>query len=429
MLDPGAPVAKPASGPAPAAVGDAPARRIPPRRLVPWLGVVALIVQGAIQGTQGVLLPNQLLRIDAGQKVTNLAIVTSVSFAVAILVQPLVGTLSDRTRSRLGRRAPWMLAGAASTGIALTTMGFLASIPAIAVCWVLVQISFNVMLAPSSALMPDRLPVERRGGASALAGLGFMVGAALATVAGGALASRLPLGYALFGLVVVIGIVLFVVFNPDRTTVGPAEPFRWRSLVAAFWVNPRKHPDFAWAFAARLLFTVSYYSVVTFSFYMLTDYAHLSVAEANGGVGAISASTVIAAILGILVGGLGSDRLNRRKPFIYAASVLMAIGLAIPLIWPSFPGMIGLAACFGLGFGLYQSADGVLMSLVLPNPNQSAAKDIGVLNLANTIPQAIAPAIGGALVVATGGYTSLFMAGIVISLVAALVIIPVRGVR
>ncbi|WP_159501437.1 MFS transporter [Microbacterium sp. 18062] len=409
---------------------SAPAIPRPPRRLIPWLGILQFTVQGVFSALTAVLLPNQLTALDEPHKVANLALVTSISFALAIVVQPVVGTLSDRTRGRLGRRAPWMLGGAVAAAAVLALVGHLDSIGAVAACWVGVQIAFNAILAPFSAVLPDRIPSERRGVASAAIGFGFMVGAAVAVVIAGQLARDLPLAYTAFGLAVLVGVVLFVVVNRDRTIVArQLPPLCLRSILAAFWVNPRRHPDFAWAFAGRFLFVIGYYSVFTFNLYVLTDYVGMTLDEANAGLGLLSAATVLGAIAAILVGGFLSDRLRCRKPFIYAASVFMAVGLAVPLISPTFAAIVVLSALFGIGFGLYQVCDTVLMTEVLPDADGAAAKDLGVLNLANAIPQAVAPALGAALVLATGGYIGLFAVGIGIVLIAAAAIWPIRSVR
>ncbi|MFE4574369.1 MFS transporter [Streptomyces chartreusis] len=410
--------------------GTVPAPELPPRRLVPWLGALAFVINGAMSATTGVLLPNQLSAIDEAHKETNLAIVTSVAFALAVIVQPVVGTLSDVTRSRLGRRAPWMLAGAIAAAATLGLMGRLDSLLSLTACWIGVQIALNVVFAPVAAIMPDQIPAERRGRASAAIGFGFMAGATLAALMSARLADHLPVAYSALGVATLLGVGLYVVLNPDPTKPAPGtrRP-NARQLLAAFWVDPRKNPDFAWAFVARFLFVISYYAVYTYSLYILTDYLGMSRDAANARIGVMSLGTVAGAIIAILIGGPLSDRIGRRKPFVYAASGFMATGFAMPLVWPTFGGVLALAVLFGVGFGLYQACDTVLMTEVLPDGGSAAAKDLGILNLANAVPQAAAPALGGVLVVATDSYGWLFGAGIVIVLLAAVAVRPIQGVR
>jgi MFS family permease len=397
---------------------------------LPGLGVTTLVTQAAAGGASLVLLPNQMALIDETHKVANLAMVTSVSFAVAILAQPLTGALSDRTRSRLGRRAPWMLAGAGASAVALAAIGHIGAIPGIMACWICWQLSLAVAGAPMTAVMPDRVPEAKRGAASAFIGLGWMVGAGLGTVAAGRLAGSLPGGYTALGLVVLAGIVGFVLFNRDRTTTAAApERFKLGGFLRSFWINPVKHPDYAWAFAARFLFVISYFAIVTFTLYILTDFVGMTPAEANLKIGLVNGVSIVAACVAITVGGFVSDAIARRKPFIYAASVFMAVGLVAPLIWHTFAAVLVLAAGFGLGFGLYQACDYVLMTLVLPNSGAAAGKDLGILNLATAIPNALAPALGGWVVLHAGGYPGLFVAGIIMCSLAGLALIPILGVK
>jgi MFS family permease len=81
----------------------------------------------------------------------------------------------------------------------------------------------------------------------------------------------------------------------------------------------------------------------------------------------------------------------------------------------------------GLGFGAYMSVDGALMSEVLPSKSDFG-KDLGVLNIAATLPQTLGPAIAGVIVL-TLGYHGLFPIGAVIALVGAVAIIPIKSVR
>jgi MFS family permease len=106
----------------------------------------------------------------------------------------------------------------------------------------------------------------------------------------------------------------------------------------------------------------------------------------------------------------------------------MAVSLAIPLISPTVAGMFALAATFGLGYGIYMSVDSALMNEVLPAA-EAAGKDLGILNIATTLPQALTPMIVWALIAITGSYTSVFVAGIVFAIVGALSVLPIRSVR
>ena len=420
---------------APASTVDAPpvgAPTSPPatRRLLPGLAVTSFVLFATYSGLISLLLPNQVLAIDEANKVSNLAIVTTVSFIFTLFAQPIVGALSDRTRSRLGRRAPWMILGAAVAAVFLVGLGSLSSIVWITVFWVVIQVALNALQGPLTAIVPDRFPRERRGVASAMVGIGTMVGGAGGVIVASMLAANLGLGYSVFGAAVLVVTLGFVLLNRDSSSKDASiAPWSWKAFLSGFWINPRRHPDFAWAFAARFLFILGYFVVVAFQLYILTDYLRLPVAEANATMVPLSLAGMVTTLVAITVAGWWSDRVGRRKVFIYAATAFMVVGLAFPLVMPNLTGMFIMALVNGFGFGLYMACDTALMTEVLPGGGAAAGKDLGILNVATNIPQAMSPAIAGLLIGSLGGYPALFVFGIVCVIAAAFVLVPIKSVR
>ena len=381
-------------------------------------------------GLISLLLPNQVLAIDEANKVSNLAIVTTVSFIFTLFAQPIVGALSDRTRSRLGRRAPWMILGAAVAAVFLVGLGSLSSIVWITVFWVVIQVALNALQGPLTAIVPDRFPRERRGVASAMVGIGTMVGGAGGVIVASMLAANLGLGYSVFGAAVLVVTLGFVLLNRDSSSKDATiAPWSWKAFLSGFWINPRRNPDFAWAFAARFLFILGYFVVVAFQLYILTDYLRLPVAEANATMVPLSLAGMVTTLVAITIAGWWSDRVGRRKVFIYAATAFMVVGLAFPLVMPNLTGMFIMALVNGFGFGLYMACDTALMTEVLPGGGAAAGKDLGILNVATNIPQAMSPAIAGLLIGVLGGYPALFVFGIVCVIAAAFVLVPIKSVR
>jgi len=101
----------------------------------------------------------------------------------------------------------------------------------------------------------------------------------------------------------------------------------------------------------------------------------------------------------------------------------------VPLVMPNLTGMIIMSVVNGVGFGLYMATDTALMTEVLPGGGAAAGKDLGILNVATNIPQAMSPAIAGLIIASFGGYPMLFVFGIVAVVAAALVLIPIKSVR
>lgn len=409
---------------------DAPARERmarPLKRLFGFIVPLNLAIYLTIGAIPGVLLPLQVQGIDEENKAANLALVLGMGAVAAMIASPIAGLISDRTRSRFGRRAPWLVGGALATGLALVGMGFANGVVQLMIAWTIVQIAINFVISPLTALMPDRVPVAVRGLFATLLGLGSMLGALGGQIVGAAFAQNIQAAYLVLPGVMVVVVALFVVFCPDRSSNDRVnEPFSVVVFLRTFWVSPRKHPDFAWGFLGRLLLFTGYFAVSGYQLYILQDYIGL----ADDAVGAIPLLGVLS-LLGMIVtmsfSGPLSDRLRRRKVFVIVASLVMGAAFLVPLVWPTLPGMMLFTVICGLGFGCYMAVDGALMSEVLPS-DSTYAKDLGVLNIAATLPQTVGPFLSGAIVVLLG-YQALFPVGIVLALLGALAIVPIKSVR
>ena len=400
-----------------------------PRGLMPSLAVLALVMFASYAGLGQVLLPNQLAAIDVAHKVQNLTLISSASFVFTLLTQPIIGSFSDRTRSRMGRRAPWIIIGGAVGALLLVGIGSLPSVLWVAVFWIVLQVSLNAVQGPFTAVIPDRYPRNRRGVASAMFGIGTSIGLTFGVVAAGQLAAQLGIAYAVFGGLILIVTLLFVLLNRDFSSKGvDAAPLTFRSLFAGLWISPRKYPDFAWAFAARFFFILGYFMVLFFELYLLTDYVGLPLAEANQTIGILAIVNLATTLPAVLIGGIVSDRIGRRKVFVYIASVLVAVGFLIPLLLPTVAGMAIMSAVSGVGFGLYTACDTALMTEVLPRDGAAAGKDLGILNVATNLPQALSTVAGGVLISALG-YRALFVCGVVFVIVAVFALRPIKSVR
>ncbi len=253
--------------------------------------------------------------------------------------------------------------------------------------------------------------------------MGSLSGVILASLlAGNVLGAYLTLA----GISVVL-LTLFAVFTKPRDNRGePRPPFRMRDFAMTFWVNPIAHPDFFWAFTGRLLLYTGYFLVVAYQLYLLQDYIGLG-AEAVTLLPFVSAAALPTLVLAVAISGPWSDRVGRRKPFVVASSLIVALAQVVPWVWPTFEGIIVFALRAGLGFGAFQAVDTALVSQVLPD-SHAHAKDLGVVNIAATLPQTVALALAGAVVL-TFGFAGLFPAAIVLSVLGALAVLPFRSVR
>ncbi len=396
--------------------------------LIGNLGIYAFAV-----AVPGYLLPasvQDIVGTGATTSAANLALITMVGSFAAMIAQPVAGLVSDRTRSRFGRRAPYLLGGALVGGVAMIGLGSANSILLLTVFWTVVQISYSFTQAPLAAVLPDRVPESIRGTFSTFAGLGLSIGATGGAVVGAGFVSNTAAGYLTFGGIVLVGVVLFVVFNPDRSSKGePREPFSSSTLLRTFWINPARYPDFAWAFLGRMLLSLAYFMVTGYQLYILEHYIHVgSLDEAASVAARLSIVTVIATIIGGAVAGPISDRIKRRRLPAVAAGVIYTLGLAVPLVMPNVTGMTIYSFLYGLGFGSYASTDMALMSEVLPSKEEHG-RALGLLNVAVALPQALGAGLAGLLVITTGSYTVLFPVGIVIALAGSFAVIRIKSVR
>jgi MFS family permease len=397
------------------------------RRLLVWYGLASLGVYLALGAVAGVLLPLQIQGIDPAHKAGNLALVAAVGAIGGLLTQPIAGLLSDRTRGRLGRRAPWMLVGALVAAASMTVLGLLDTLAGVVLTNLLVVVGLNLYQGPKSAVMPDRVPRRARGLFSAVGGLGVIVGTLGGSILGAVFATNLVAGYVVLAVVIAVAAGGFVLFNPDHDNRGePRSPLRAGMLVRTFWVNPRRHPDFAFGFLGRLLTFAGYYLVSTFTLYLMQDYIGLG-AGAVAMVPVLALTSMVATLVSTFIGGPLSDRTGRRKPAAIVAGLLIAAGFVAPWVLPTMTGMLIYAVLAGLGFGSYLAVDQALLSEVLPTTEDNG-RYLGVLNIAVTGPQAIGAALAG-VIVSGLGYAALFPIGVVIAAAGALAILPIKSVR
>lgn len=399
------------------------------RRLFIWItpaNIGIFILWGSILG---IMLPAQILGIDPANKVVNLAVISTIGAFAAMIGQPIAGLLSDRTRSRFGRRAGWIIGGAIVGGLGLVGMAASSTIVQVGIAATIMQVAYNFAQGPLSAVLPDRVPRRSRGTFSALSGLGLMLGALGGQVLGSKLAANIPVGYLFLAGFSLIVLSLFVIFNPDRSSKEQVnERFSLSVFLHTFWVSPTKHPDFFWAFTGRLLLYTGYFMVTGYQLYILTDYIHLGMAGALSAIPLFGIATLVGTLVAILVAGPLSDRIGRRKPFVFASSVLVGVALIIPMVAPTFTGWLIFSLVSGLGFGAFQSVDQALMSEVLPSAS-SFGKDLGVVNIAATLPQTLAPAVAGLVILSFGGYIALFPIGIVLSILGAFAVWFIKAVK
>lgn len=417
-------MALPSPPPSPAPALSAPAAPTTPGRgLLPLLLVGNTAMYALYVGVAGVLLALQVEDIDPDRKVANFGLIAGVSAIFATVFNPVAGALSDRS----GRRNPWILGGGLAAVPAMFLLGLADTVLLITIAWCLGQAVMNVYQAAITSVVPDRVPVGARGKASAAVGLGLPFGSVLGALLGAAFSENHRTGYLLFGALVAGAAVLFTVCTrEERLPARAALPVK--AQLAAFASALRDH-DFRWAFIGRALLVLGYFAVSGYQLYILQDHTVLPAGmEPEEAVAVLMPLTSLAMVVSTVLGGWLSDRFDRRKLFVGASALLSALALLIPALSSSWTAILVFAVVNGLGFGCYMAVDTALVTMVLPKA-EDAARDMGVLNIANAGPQIVAPFIASLIVSVSGGYTTLFILAAALSVAGALAVRPIRGVR
>lgn len=358
-------------------------------------------------------------------KETLLAWVTGVGAVVSLVANPFFGALSDRTTARWGRRTPWVVAGAAGGALSLLLLAGAGGLWTMAVGWCLVQLTLNAAFAAVTAAVPDRVPRRQRGVVGGWLGaaqiLGAVAGTGLATATGGTAA-----GYAACAVFTLAGVLPYVLRYGDlRLGAADRPAWSWRSFATGFWLSPRRYPDFGWAWLTRFLINLSNALVILYLLYYLRDRLHHH--DPEQGVLILTAVNSVTLLATVVVGGAWSDRVGRRKPFVIWSGVLMAAATALLSVWQTWPGAIVVAALLGLGLGVFMSVDFALMTDVLPKA-LDRGKDLGVINIANALPQVAAPAVAAPIVTYLGGYRVLYGVAAVAGLAGAVLVGRIKAV-
>lgn len=423
-----------AQRPTPRPDAQAPLAEPAARVRAPWILGVVLVNIGinvAFFAPIQVLLAQQAAHFEPGQKEAVFALVNGAGAAVSVFGNPLAGALSDRTAGRFGRRRPWVFWGAVVGAIGLVGLAGAPNVAVMTALWCLVQAGCNAAYAAITAAIPDKVPVTQRGSLGGFGAMGITVGILLGAVVAAAVAGNFSLGYLICAVVLLACVVVYLLRADDIPLSRSAlAPFALRRFLASFWVSPRRYPDFGWAWTTKLLVNIGNHMVLLYLVYFLADEVHL---EQTTGIPPATGVLILTGIYTCLViitsvlGGKLSDRMGKRKPLVVISSaVIAAASLTIALI-PTWPGAIIGASVLGIGFGAYQAVDFALVTQVLPRA-EDRGKDMGVINIANSLPQVIAPALAYPFVVFLGGYVSLYVAAAVIGLFGAVFVTRIRGV-
>jgi MFS family permease len=373
------------------------------------------------------LLPTQVDSIlhptDWTESVVAFGIISGIAGACALITYPLTGALSDRTTSKLGRRRPWILIGGGVFAIALFLLGLQTSIVGVGIFWSLAIIGFCMVTAAITATISDQVPVDQRGFVSGWVSAPQAIGTVLGILLVSTLSLGLLAGYTVAAVAVALLVLPFALTMKDEVLPKVLRPpFTVGALIRGFWINPVAHPDFGWTLLGRILVNLGNALGTTLLLYFIMFGLNRQ-ATAEDDLLTLTAVYLVFFIIAALGFGKLSDVIRKRKPFVYAAAAALLLAFI-----PDFTiAMVG-AAMLGLGYGCYMAVDQALATQVLPS-SHTRGKDLGIMNIATAVPQAVAPLVGSAIVASLGGFTGLFIASAVAAALGGLAVIPIKSVK
>lgn len=402
---------------------------------------VSLIITGIVWvSLSSILVPQLVDQIAPGQREAFIGTINSVGSVVALVANIVFGTFSDLTRSRWGKRTLWIISGGLLCGACVAGLLVTRSLPVILLLWCGMQLFYNWMNAPFVATMSDRVPDKFRGSVSSFMGAGGVLGQTAGSLIGSLLISNIDLGFTVGALgFALVGIIVVGIWPREPSNADEAREPLSLTMVLKASIPPhgKGARNFYYALFGRMMMVAGYqmingYLLYVVKYYTFSDsgYGPDELKKAAAGVIAtMSVITMVVSLIAALVSGPISDRLGMRKIPVALASVLFAVGAAMPWIFHNAWGMYLFAAIAGFGYGVYNAIDQALNVSILPNPKE-AGKDLGVLNVANTLSTVLGSLLTSGVVMATGGnYGLVFPVCIVVVLIAAFLIMQIRGIK
>ena len=355
-----------------------PARdRLPLSQLV-TLSVYWLGIQTIWGGLNITIIPGRLDDLSRDTQGTLLAIIMLAGAIAPIIIQPTVGVISDYTVTRWGRRKPYIVAGSLLDVVFLAGIALNNDFVAMVAFYFLLQVSSNFAQGPFQGYVPDLVPARQVGLASGLMGLmltlGTIVGVGIATVGG--IIDNVVLATLALGVVEVVTMVILVA-TVDEGREGPPRTRSWREIALSAWGRDvLAQRDVLWLLLVRLLFLGAYNATLIAIGYFRRSHG-LSDSDADTTVFLATAIVGVSTALAAIPGGRLSDRYGRR-PVIWAAAAIAGLGLLGVAVAPSPAVAVASWVPFGIGMGIFLSADWALMADVIPK--ETAGRYMGILN-------------------------------------------------
>jgi MFS family permease len=394
-----------------------------------WLGLTA------IDGAVGLFIQN---RLNFGGfadplEVGRISFLLSIPAAIiSILIQPTVGSISDYTVTRWGRRKPYIVIGSLLDVVFLAGIATANNVLMLGAFVALLTFSTNIARGPFQGYVPDLVPEKQVGLASAMVGLmqilGNVTGFVLVTVA--VIIGRIEIAIAAVAIVELATMLAVVARVGEGQPPKPRNGRSWSSIGRETWgTDVLKERSYVWLITSRLFFLMGGAMLVNYILTYLKQTHGLDEEAANTTNLVMLVTIIVANVLAIVPSARISDRIGR-KPVIYASCVTGFIGVTLAALAPSIPLAIVGGALFGASAGTFLAVDWALMTDIIPKA--SSGRYMGLSNVATSSSTLLAVASGGLLLdavnVAMGigtGPRAAYLLGAAYYVIAALTLRPV----
>lgn len=402
------------------------------KRLIPGLIIGPASWLGPYIVINSLFLPALIQHLDAPHKIELVALFSTCGMIVAAISNMLAGALSDKTHSRFGKRAPWIIGGAFVFMLAMMAASISPTIPVLLTAWMVGQAALNFIVAPMVAWL-DFAPEDGKATASgAYGGLGMALGNNGFNVIGAIFLSQFRLGFVIFGVVAFVGVIIAVlIVHEPANQVAVNEPKKAKPKLTlhdakAIFPSWSVGRDYYLALIGKLFQGVGNFAISGYILYIMTDFLH----RGSQTQSSIQLINMIMLAFGILMGFIAgpiADRFKILKLPVVVSTLFLAAGALALFFFRNNIGIVMYAFAAGIGMGMWNSLDNLLNLEVIPDPNR-VAFFLGVYNLGNTITQAIAPVIAAA-VISLFGFSAIFIVSFAFSLIGGLAMLAIRSVK
>lgn len=367
-----------------------------------------------------IFLPLLVLRLVPETHINaGLGLLSSVGLIIALFIQPLSGALSDATRSRWGRRRPWLLIGTVGDILFLTVLAMAGSYWVLAVGYIGLQLSSNLAHGANQGLIPDMVPVQRRGEAAGIKNTLDITAVVLAAaIIGRLLGGAKPRNtWSLVVIGLVLSITLLITWFGAKegssirghNDITPTKGQPLATLKVLFTLDLRSNRNYVNLMASRFLLLFGIYAVQSFALFYFRDALH--VVDPARFMSRVMTTIGLGLLLIAYPSGLLSEHIGR-KPMSILACALSSIGIALFIVVRGSVGVYVAAGVLGLGMGTFLTVNWSWATYLVPPAE--AGKYLGLSNLATAGSGAIARLLGPAIDLGNrfshnAGYMGLFV--------------------